>query len=622
MLAKEHSLRFLCDEKILEIPFFQRAYIWKDDNWKDLLEDLLRNSGTHFLGSIILKRPKHITGTADKAIVIDGQQRLTTLSVLIKALYDSIENKGNKLITDATAALFYTLKSSDSDYLLTINHSHIDRKQFEDVMGKVVDGKIQSPILQKLDDIKEDDPKILIKRCYNFFYTELLKIPNIERVDLWDNLFDSNNKILVVIDLDDNDQEQKIFDTINSSGVRLSATDIIKNYVFQKYLDKTDKSSLAQEKVEKFYNETWEDTFNGSDDDITYWSTQKNVGRYLRDNSELLLQCFGIVTKYYDSNVNYRSIFDVENDKLDYLTSNYKKYIDTLNSEKEIQNFVTDLCVFSDTYREHIPEKDREISFEYDDVEKRLCHILAWSDNTTFNPYLLYLYRTHEGNPTKLQERLKTLERFVMYFMITGKSNKNFNKHCSDLINSDSDENKFQNYVKDYITLTLDNVLAGIGSKMSNRDGSIILFWIELKRRFDAPTDYDGLKFNYQLEHIMPQKWQKNWKKIRYVDNNGSHIKDEIEGMSHRDEKIFSLGNMTLLNGKLNNIISNSDFKTKLEGKPAEKGKKAQVGIKQCADLLITREDIINKSEWNEQTIYEREKKLAREIINIWGCKS
>ena len=79
---------------------------------KDLLEDLLRNSGTHFLGSIILKRPKHVTGTADKAIVIDGQQRLTTLSVLIKALYDSIENKGNKLITDATAALFYTLKSA------------------------------------------------------------------------------------------------------------------------------------------------------------------------------------------------------------------------------------------------------------------------------------------------------------------------------------------------------------------------------------------------------------------------------------------------------------------------------------------------------------------------------
>ena len=119
----------------------------------------------------------------------------------------------------------------------------------------------------------------------------------------------------------------------------------------------------------------------------------------------------------------------------------------------------------------------------------------------------------------------------------------------------------------------------------------------------------------------MPQKWQKNWKKenVPYVDNNGVQIQDEVEGMGHRDEKIFSLGNMTLLNGKLNNIISNSDFITKLEGKPAEKGKKAQAGIKQCADLLITREDIINKSTWDEQAIFEREKKLTREIMNIWG---
>ena len=101
MEAHGQPLRFLCDEQILEIPFFQRAYVWNDDNWKDLLEDLLKTSGSHFLGSIILKRAKSITGTADKAIIIDGQQRLTTLSILIKALYDSIYNKRAKLINDA-----------------------------------------------------------------------------------------------------------------------------------------------------------------------------------------------------------------------------------------------------------------------------------------------------------------------------------------------------------------------------------------------------------------------------------------------------------------------------------------------------------------------------------------
>lgn len=619
MDAKGQPLRFLCGEQILEIPFFQRAYVWNDDNWKDLLEDLLKNSGSHFLGSIILKRQKRITGEAEKAIIIDGQQRLTTLSIFIKALYDSIENQQIK--SDAIDALFYKLRSSDSDYLLTISHSHNDKAQFEEVMGMVVDGELQSPIIENIELIDDKDPRMLIKRCYKYFYTQFNTLPKETRINLWDNLFDKNNKILVVIDLDDNDQEQKIFDTINSSGVRLSATDIIKNYVFQKYLDKTDKSLEEQEKVEKFYKETWEDTFCGSQDDIAYWNTQKNVGRYNRDNSELLLQCFGIVTKYYATKDDYISIFDVENDILNNLANNYKKYIDTLNTIEEIQKFIKDLCDFSNTYREHIPEKERETPLKYDDVEKRLCHILAWSENTTFNPYLLYLYRTYEGNPEKLQERLKTLERFVMYFMITGKSNKNFNKHCSDLINNDSDENNFQNYIKPYMNLTEDNVLAGIGSKVSNRDGSIILFWIELKRRSDSPTDYDGLKFNYQLEHIMPQKWQKNWKKenVPYVDNNGVQIQDEVEGMGHRDEKIFSLGNMTLLNGKLNNIISNSDFITKLEGKPAEKGKKAQAGIKQCADLLITREDIINKSTWDEQAIFEREKKLTREIMNIWG---
>ena len=231
MEANGQPLRFLCDEEILEIPFFQRAYVWNDENWKDLLDDLFTNSESHFLGSIILKRTKHKTGLADKSIVIDGQQRLTTLSILIKALYDSIQNKKSKLISDATEALFYTLRSSGSDYMISINHSHNDRKQFEEVIGYVKDGEIQSPILKKLDLIEKDDPKFLIKRCYKYFFTELQQKTQDEIIGLWDNLFDKNNKILVVIDLDDNDQEQKIFDTINSSGVRLTSTDIIKHFL-------------------------------------------------------------------------------------------------------------------------------------------------------------------------------------------------------------------------------------------------------------------------------------------------------------------------------------------------------------------------------------------------------
>ena len=79
MEAHGHPLSFLCDEQILEIPFFQRAYIWNDDNWKDLLEYLLKTTRSHFLVSIILKSAKPVTGFADNAIIMDGQQKLTTL---------------------------------------------------------------------------------------------------------------------------------------------------------------------------------------------------------------------------------------------------------------------------------------------------------------------------------------------------------------------------------------------------------------------------------------------------------------------------------------------------------------------------------------------------------------
>lgn len=116
MEAKGQPLTFLCNEQILEIPFFQRSYVWNEENWKELLEDLFNTKGSHFLGSIILKREIKRVGEANKAIVIDGQQRLTTLSILIKAIYDSIQKKSNKLENNAIDALFFTLHSSDSEY--------------------------------------------------------------------------------------------------------------------------------------------------------------------------------------------------------------------------------------------------------------------------------------------------------------------------------------------------------------------------------------------------------------------------------------------------------------------------------------------------------------------------
>lgn len=605
MEAHGQPLRFLCDEQILEIPFFQRAYVWNDDNWKDLLEDLLKTSGSHFLGSIILKRAKSITGTADKAIIIDGQQRLTTLSILIKALYDSIYNKRAKLINDATEALFYTLKSSDSDYLLTINHSHNDRKQFEEVMGSVVDGEIKSPILSKLNEIKEDDPRLLIKRCYKFFYTKLMSISNEERINLWDNLFDKNNKILVVIDLDDNDQEQKIFDTINSSGVRLTSTDIIKNALYQKLIELTKDS----DKIAEYYKRTWAETFEKDDSVVAYWNKEKSMGRLWRQNSELLLQTVAII----------KGIFDVDKKHtIQQLADLYKTEIEDY-TEQQLYDFIEEITKYANIYKEHIPDFNGKENFEYNNteieaVEQRVLHILDKNDISTFNPYIIYIFNTYEGQDKVIIEKLREIEKYVMTYLITKKPTKNFNKDCTTFIN-DKTGNEIKNRLKDFTNAELK---AGIVSKVSNKLGAEILFWIELKRRLAPKYDTKTLQFNYQLEHIMPQKWETNWSNVDYVDEQGNILQKNDDNKSRRYEKVYSLGNMTLLNGRLNASISNNNFQKKMEGDGKKKG------VIKYSSLSVTKDDLVesiyNKGkQWNEQVIHERENYLGNEVVELWG---
>lgn len=605
MEAHGQPLRFLCDEQILEIPFFQRAYVWNDDNWKDLLEDLLKTSGSHFLGSIILKRAKSITGTADKAIIIDGQQRLTTLSILIKALYDSIDNKRAKLINDATEALFYTLKSSDSDYLLTINHSHNDRKQFEEVMGSVVDGEIKSPILSKLNEIKEDDPRLLIKRCYKFFYTQLMSISNEERINLWDNLFDKNNKILVVIDLDDNDQEQKIFDTINSSGVRLTSTDIIKNALYQKLIELTKDS----DKIAEYYKRTWAETFEKDDSVVAYWNKEKSMGRLWRQNSELLLQTVAII----------KGIFDVDKKHtIQQLADLYKTEIEDY-TEQQLYDFIEEITKYANIYKEHIPDFNGKENFEYNNteieaVEQRVLHILDKNDISTFNPYIIYIFNTYEGQDKVIIEKLREIEKYVMTYLITKKPTKNFNKDCTTFI-IDKTGNEIKNRLKDFTNAELK---AGIVSKVSNKLGAEILFWIELKRRLAPKYDTKTLQFNYQLEHIMPQKWETNWSNVDYVDEQGNILQKNDDNKSRRYEKVYSLGNMTLLNGRLNASISNNNFQKKMEGDGKKKG------VIKYSSLSVTKDDLVesiyNKGkQWNEQVIHERENYLGNEVVELWG---
>lgn len=401
--------------------------------------------------------------------------------------------------------------------------------------------------------------------------------------------------MLVVIDLEQSDDEQAIFDALNTAGVRLTIAEIVKNSIFKKAIELKDKDYAID-----LYEKTWKKTFLGDVEALKYWETERSTGRLKRDNIEILLHCFGIIKGFYDPDKN----------TLIELTNLYKREINKIDTIYKLETFIYEIIKYAEIYKEKILTFDKSDMFSFDDSIKRLLHILEELEISTFYPFILYALGDNQNNDDRIKDILYKLEKFVVKNMLLKvESPKNYNKLCKQFISD----------IK-----TLDNKLAEIEKKdieqglynLSNREATLILFWIELFRRSrDNKYDERELKYDYELEHIMPIKWQEYWNfdKVPHPDKKLS----PEEQKNDRDEKIRWLGNMTLLKSKLNKSIQNADFQTKILGKDKKKG------IKHYADLLITRNDIVELFEsgdrvWNEEKIKNRTLKLKSEIIQIW----
>lgn len=604
MKAESKSVAFLKEIQTFEIPFFQRAYVWKKDNWEELLDDLMQVNRRHFLGSVIIKKIEESGSLGlgfTRVSVIDGQQRLTTLSILLKAIYDSFCKEIKDNVSDSIKnALFYKKNITDSAYFTKVKHSKVDRVDFEKVIGGIsVDG-ISSIEYSDVDglDVEDDNSNHKILCCYKYFYDRLKGFSQENLALLFRSILSDDNKMLVVIVLDKEDHEQQIFDTINSAGVRLTSTDIVKNALFQKIME-FDKD---EQSVYDFYDLTWNDAFGKDDDALTYWGKKKTVGRVQRDNSEMLLQSVAII----------ENIFDPSEHTLNDIPDLYKAYIESMD-EKGVKTFVKKIVEYAGIYRENVPEMSKTTHYSYYEYSKRLFHILEILGLTTFTPYILFLLKKYVKDEQTLQCRLYDLEKFVMRRMIFHQSTAGYNKNCLEFI---QDERKAGEMAA---LITNDEILEGL-TKVNNREATLLLFWVELRRRSEsAKYDLKELVYEYTLEHIMPQKWEEHWQNVPYVGFDGKELQNVAEGKRKRYQLVYSIGNMTLLNSKLNGSIQNNDFITKIKGTS-----KKRKGIESYASLSITKDDIIHNiyeanKNWNERTIFLRQVELTKEILAMWS---
>ena len=543
---------------ILEVPFYQREYVWSEDEYKRFLDDMeyvTESNQTYFLGSIIFKKNKH------KRTIIDGQQRLTTWCIFAKA---------------------YSLKSGDNlakKYLMrnaiypVINHSKSDTAAFKKILLHKKVEKIDNPQNNKLYN------------AFNYFVDEL-SIKKINFKALQKNLF------FVCLNLDEGEDEQQIFDTINSLGVRLTISDMLKNYLFS-------------EKNIKSYEENWAQIFESDDETRQYWKSTISAGSKSRTMMDLFFDAYLqvlIQDKKYKVKASDKKVYS----RVNHLFKSYQSFVrNYLNNDRDllIEEMADYAQCFKDTFK---PDCCKETWTKNDELS-RLNVVIFGLDTTTLIPYVLFL-RKYINENRRFMRMCATLESFIMRRMVVGGDTKNYNRFFTSLILKKIDDvYTLRDEIKEVSNTTMsvpdnEQLLEGfLNSKLTNKQTKGILFLIESGLRPANSTVLLRGIDEYSLEHLMPKKWINNWNKPRGHD-----------AIMERDRIILTLGNLAIIPQKLNSSISDSSWKRKLRGSDN------QPGLKECASGLFTMKNVINKTSWNETNIKQRAKWLHKHAVDVW----
>lgn len=645
MKARAESLRFLGEMDALDIPFFQRKYVWRAQNWKELLDSFDNIDNHPFLGSLILKH------TRDRKItIIDGQQRLTTISLLAKAIYDTLASHGYKLEgsgirKDIESFLFYMQNCADdfADSIVKIQHSRLDHEDFEKVIrsGLFEDSPSIdcSDLIDKLDDADIDDilteneeffgEDSRIIQCYKYFILKLKDRTDTQLKDLHKAVFGKENRVFVVIELEYDDiNEQRIFDTINRAGVRLSTADIIKNNLFKNCLECCKDAQKQSKDVYALYDKQWNDVFYANTEDYDLWETRRVFGNVERTNLEFLLYCV--------ASIKWRKDKDIFSQLDKFYAEKIQDY-----TFSELQGLICEIADYAKIFKKCILtlqqdflENESVPSFSYTNHIERLLLILEKFGVQMFYPYVLKRLKecnikdlkdcddiTRDVTRKTLYERLvhdfSILSSFVVRRRLAGKGVHDYATKCDKILHE-------QDGLINELIREMVNPLSEINNKefanaiqkiKNNENAKIVLYNIELYRRDDEKYDIKDFSYIFTLEHILPKKWEKNWKDVDVYNRNGDLVQGE-EVKATRDGAILSLGNMLLLTSKLNTSVSNNTFEVKI------KGNGRYHGYKKYSDLCLTKEIIAEydsgKTVWDERRIVQREQELFGDVLKIW----
>jgi hypothetical protein len=548
----------------LKIPHFQRSYVWEEEQWERFLNDMRYASNancSYFMGSIILKQQETQVHQDNIRTVIDGQQRLTTFILFFKALFKKNNTLGEFLN-------IFTMYNKN----IILEHNYSDRTVFEKIFFD--------------KEIEREEKNNKIYKCYEYF------LKNLEENEIDPNYLLSNI-LFVGIDILHDEDEQQIFDTINSLGVRLTTAELLKNYFFKEDVD--------------FYNRNWRDVFEKDGEIREYWDQEVTSGRNIRSNIDLFLQSY-LFIKIQEKNLNVRTEDKERYYKIDSIFNSYKEFIKKYAISKD--QMISELKDYALVYKTVINPKIVEQDIDRNDYGQRLNLVIFGMDTATIIPYVLYVAKKviDEDEKNKI---FRYLENYLVRRIICKETAKNYNQLFRSFINKEIDtleklkeiiekkEERINRIPSD------DDVREGFQtSDLVNKQAKGILYLIERSIRSDMNATELKYFNEYSLEHVMPKKWRNNW-------NSNNLTNDESE---QRDKIILKLGNLTLITKQLNSSIRDADWSTKKEGN------KRNHGLNEYAQGIEIFSKYLQRENWDEDSISERGEELLNfSVSKVWN---
>ena len=534
------------------IPVYQRKYSWLAEVqcarlWKDIVNMVKQHKQHHFVGSIVSVAEKYSLMGVQKRLIIDGQQRMTTLSILMIALRDYLveQGAGEEVEENINMVLKNPSRKGDDAYKMLLTDT--DR----DIMIKLVD---------KLPIGEDEDSKIYT----NYLY---FKQKVAEGILTPDEVYESISKldiVGIVLDRAQGDDPQLIFESLNSTGMDLSKSDLIRNYILM---------GLDNDEQKSIYNNYWK-PFEKN------FPTQDGTDRMDRFFRDYLTMKKGVFIKF-------DTIYDV-----------FKDYAENSEFSKQ-EELAEDIMIYGDLYT-NITSEDKKLPLSQQALKPIFKEIRILRMEVVY-PFLLKVYHDFSKGMITLDEFVRILKLTIAYVVRrtvceipTNSMNKTFTTLKNEIRPDDylnSVEAAFF-YLDTYKRFPDDKEFKECLCKRNMYSIRISNYmYVKMENEGNKETiPYEG----YTIEHILPQNknMRKEWK-----DALGENY-EEIQA-----QYINNLGNLTLT--RYNSEMGDKPFSEKLE-------------VYKESAMHMLNKYVVQQTTWNKETIEERASKLAECACKAW----